>query len=884
MELDPTPLEAVSLRAFRALLRIYPRSFRDEFGTDSLLLFRDRLRAAYHERGLLGLALHWMRTVPNVLWHGTLERLSAHPRRGSSPDPRYAVRSLLRDPGLLAVGTLSLAIGIGASTALFSLLEGVLLQPLPFPEPDRLVQLWEVNPELDLSEEGPSPLNVADWTDLTTSLDGIAAWYLTSGTHRDERGAEEVRGAQVTPGFFRVMGWDAALGRTPVEEEVNRYGPVVLSDRLWRRRYGANPAIVGSFLTISGRQYEVVGVMPPAFSFPDPSVELWMAWDLRDVYADNAESRTWRFLRAVGRMSPGASMESVQAEMESIADGLAQRYPEADRGWSVRVRSLHEQIVGDVRPPLLAAFGAVALILVMACVNVGTLLLARAPARSRELAVRRALGATSAHTAGQLLLENVLLAAAGGAVGLVVAWGLVRLLVRFDAGGIPRLQGVSIDPWVLAFATGISLLAAVGFGLAPILQATRTPPAEALRGGDRHTGSVPAARLRRGLVSSQIALALVLLAAAALFSRSFLGVRAIDPGFDARNVLSFRVSLDPQGEGEGYVASYYDGLLQRLAEIPGVRGIGAVQTLPLNPVGNDFTRPYRAAGTGTPTAEAPAVQMRIATPGYFRTMGMDFLAGGGFSGDESADAPLVAVVNRTLAARLWPDRSAVGETLELDFRDGWQPYRVLGVVEDTRAYGLRSDPRPEIYLPHRQSPYLAMTVVLKTDPSARVLPRSIEDVVRSYGPSQPVHNFVTLEQLLGDATATERFLVFLMTAFGSIALVLACSGVFGVMAYMVGQRRKELGLRAALGAGRLALIRYVLGAASVLAASGVGAGLVAAVSLGATVRSQLYGVSPWDPLTLALATVVLFAAALAAAVVPAGRAVRVDPASVLRSD
>ncbi len=882
----PPPLIGASAAVYRALLLLYPPRFRREFGDEAVGLYLERYRADYERRGALGILLLWSRTLRNVLVHGPLERLAAGRDAAGRFDARQAIRSLGRDPALMVVGTLSLAIGIGATTALFSLLKGVLLEPLPFPEPHELVQLWEVNAQLDRMKEGPSPLNVADWTELATGVEGIAAWYLTSGTQRDDGlPPEEVRSAQVTPDFFRVMGWEAALGRTPYPEEVERYGPMVLSDRLWRRRYGADPGVVGRRLTSSGRSYEVVGVMPPEFQFPDPSVEAWLAWDLRDVYGDNPPSRTWRFLRVVARMRPDATLASVEREFSNVAATLAERHPIENRGWSVRATPLHDEIVGDVRPALLAAFGAVSLILFMACVNVANLLLARVPARSRELAVRQALGAGPARTASQLVLENLVLAGCGGAFGLLVAWGLVRVLVAFDAGRIPRLATVTIDASVLTFSLAIALLASLIFGLAPILRATRTPPAAALRDqGGRATASAAQSRLRRALVAAQISTALVLLVGAGLFAATFTRLRAVDPGFDPESALTFRISLDPQGDGEARVVPYYEGLLVELSSIPGVVAVGAAQTLPLNPVGNDFTRPYREVGSGTPSADAPTVQMRIVMPGYFDAIGMSFEAGSGTTGLESLGEPLVAVVNRAFADRLWPGRDAVGETFELDFREGWRPYRVLGVVSKTPHYGLRVEARPEVYLAHRQSPYVAMSLVMRTDRDPQALIGAVRQTVLSYPPSQPVHHFVTLEQLIADAVAEERFLVALMTTFGIIALMLACSGVFGVMAYVVGQRTRELGLRVALGARRASLMGWVVGRAAVLTATGVAIGLVASVALGHAIRSLLFDVQPWDPLTLVLVSALLFTAALAAAAIPARRATAVDPATVLRSD
>jgi predicted permease len=390
--------------------------------------------------------------------------------------------------------------------------------------------------------------------------------------------------------------------------------------------------------------------------------------------------------------------------------------------------------------------------------------------------------------------------------------------------------------------------------------------------------------VRQGLVTLQIAVAVVLVVGAGLFTETFRGLRAVDPGFQARGAVTFRVSLDPQGQGESYVASYYDGLLRELAAIPGVVSAGAAQTLPLNPVGNDFTRPFRPAGDATPSAEAPTVQMRIATPGYFEAMGHRMVAGGPPSGAEEPDDPRVAVVNETLARILWPGADPVGRSFELDFRDGWLPYRVTGVVADARGYGLRAASRPEVFLDHGQSPYLAMSVVLRTDGDPGALVAPARRATAAYGPAQPAHHFVTTEEVLGDAVATERFLLVLMITFGGIALLLACAGVFGMMSHAVGSRTRELGLRMALGADGRQVVLMVVGRAGVIGLVGVIAGLGVALATGRGVRGLLYGVEPGDPLTLAGAGAVLLATALLAALIPARRAASVDPARALRGD
>jgi putative ABC transport system permease protein len=882
-----SPRRSLSERMYRGLLRVYPVDFRKGYGSDALELFRDRLREARASGGSLGVAWLWLRTIPNVLLHGVLERYSDY-RRLPSPDRgatlRGAARTLVRSPGLSATIVLTLGVGVGAVVALFSLLRGVILEPLPYPAADRLVRLWETNPDIDADPVGPSPLNFADWHRASPGLESMAAWYLTSGTYRGDGWAEEIRSAQVTVDFFRVLGVPPMLGRDFRHEEVVRYGPLMLSHRVWLRRFGGDPDVVGQTVVSSGSTYEIVGVMPPEFTFPDESVETWVAWDLPNVYRDRPEARTWRFLDGIGRLAPATSIEEAEEGLDAVAAGLAEAYPTMNEGWGAAVTSLHEETVGDVRATLWLAFGAVLFILLIACANVANLLLARVPTRSRELAIHTTLGASRGRIARELLTESLILAVASSGVGLLLGVALIDLLVALDAGRIPRLGEVGIDSGVVAFTAALAVLTSILFGLVPALQALRGSVSSSLGDGTRTSSTASQRRVREVFVASQVAIALVLLTGAGLFSASLKEVMNVDPGIEVADVATFRVSLDPVEGTAEETARYFESLEARLAEVPGVTAVGAAQTLPLNPVGNDFRRPYRRFGSPLESADAPTVQMRIVTPGYVDAIGMKLLAGGPIPESAALGEPLVAVVNQTLARRLWPRGEAVGETLEIDFRDGWQPYTVVGVLQDVRHYGLRAETQPEVFLAHRQVPYLAMSLVVKTSGEAGAMTEALRASVLSHVPMQPPHHFVTLDDLLSASIAEERFLSVLLLVFASIGLALATTGVYGVIAYSVNHRRGEIGVRMALGAPPRRVVTGVFSNALTIAGAGMVVGLGAVAALSGLVEGLLFGVSPGDLRTTMLVVTVLLVASAVAAYVPARIAARVAPAEALRAD
>ena len=888
-----------SKRLYRTLLRLYPPGFRNECGSEALEMFEDLYRATYARSGRWGLAGLWLRTLPNLLRNGPVERWTERARRTRSvgtatpwwavgsgstwwTDVRFAGRSLRRAPAFTFAAVSTLALGLGACIALFSLVDAIVVRSLPFPEADRLVSVWEEHAETGRHREGPSPWNFADWEREAETFSALTAWYLTSGTLRYGEIAEETRSAQVTTDFFRVFGVTPALGRDFRRDEGVAYGPLMLGHRIWERVFDGDPEIVGQIVELSGTPYEVVGVMPASFQFPDPGVEYWVAWDLPTVYATRPEARTWRFLNAVGRLSADASANEAEADLNRLQRGLADAYPEANRGWTVSLSDLHGDVVGGIDNTLWAGFGAVGALLLLACANVANLLLARAPSRAREFSVRSALGAGRSRLTQQLIIENLCIAAVATVLGLALAVGVLELIGWIEAGRIPRIDEVTIDGRVLGFAGLLMLLTSVGFGLAPVLH---------LVGGGSNTlrlagaaRSVSGEGVRRGLVSAQVALTFVVLTGAALFLTSLDRLASVDLGVTPEQTLAFRVSLDAGAGPPEQAWQYYDGLVNQLTDLPGVRVVGAGQTLPMDPVAGDFTRPFRNVGDGVESAEAPSAGIRIITPGYLEATGMRLLQGTDLDGREEANGPRVAIINRALAATLWPDADPVGQAFELDFRGGWLPYRVLGVVADVRHGGPRDAADLEIFLPHRQSPYLAMSVVMRTSADPRSLIPEVRRTVLAHPPGQPPHHFTTLTELFRGVTGAERLLAAMLMTFATFALTLSVSGVYGLVAYAVSSRTREYGIRLALGDDAGRLVRSIGMGAAKMAAWGLCIGIVGVLVIGRYVQSLLFDVRAWEPSILGVVSGGLLLVTVLAALASARSIVSLQPSSALRAE
>src|SRR5215813_1527322 len=577
-------------------------------------------------------------------------------------DLRYGARMLMKSPGFTVVAVITLALGIGANTAIFSLVNAVLLRPLPYEQSDRLVMIWDTNTERALDHEGPAPGNFLDWKTQNRVFDGMAAWIQTSRTLRSEHDAEQIQVAQVAGDFFQALCTGVTAGRTFSQADVagavynsaNGYVSgdrvAVISDGLWRRRFGADARIVGRMIQLDGQSWQVAAVMPPDFAIPNKEVELWTPWDLTRMQ----NARDQRFLHVIARLKPGVTLAQAQADLDSLAAASAQQYPKANKGWGVRLASLHDEIVGRARAALLVLMGAVACVLLIVCANIASLLLARASSRQREMAVRAALGASRLRVTGQLLTESVLFALAGGAVGVTLSFWTIKLLVLLQPGNLPRLDEVAIDARVLVFAFVITVATGIVCGLAPALQVAGTELATALKEGGSKGATVGLRqhRFRSLLVAFEIAVALVLLVGEGLLTRSFVRILTVNPGFEARNLLVMPIFLDNNHyRTPAQSSAYYQSLIERLKALPSVTAVGATTALPMSELAGDFSRPYWREGEADPGGNASKAGMRMVTPDYFRAMGIAVLKGRAFTEQDRPDAPPVIVVNETLATR-----------------------------------------------------------------------------------------------------------------------------------------------------------------------------------------------------------------------------------------
>jgi predicted permease len=799
-------------------------------------------------------------------------------------DLAYALRRLAHAPGFNFVAVATLALGIGANSAIFSVIDAVLLRPLPFPEPDRLVmvsQTWEGEPSVY------SPQNFLDLAATARSFESLAA-FTGGGITLTGRGAPaRIEGSAVSASFFDVLRARPVRGRgfLPEENEPGRNKVVVLSHALWRSRFGGDPALVGQTVDLNRQPHVVVGIAPPDFSYPEGN-ELWTPLEYDGVF--RSHSRGAWYLTVIGRLKPGVTVEGARGEVETVAARLARQYPDQNEGVGATVRSLHQALVGPSRMALLVLLGAVGLVLLIACVNVANLLLARAAARETELALRAALGAGRRRLVRQLLTESLVLAVLGGVAGVLLASASLGPLLALQPEGVPRLAEVRIDRSVMAFAAALSVLTGLLFGLFPAWHATATSTAQTLREGSRGLLAGPDQRLRGGLVVAQIALAMTLLAGAGLLLRSFDRLRRVDPGFRADSALTFRLSLPESAyELEGRRTAFFQDLLARLEALPGVRSAGAVMGLPLG--GLNFTLSFEVLGRPkVPPAQQPSMQVRVATPGYLETMGIPIVRGRGLQPSDTASAPSVVVLSEAAVRRFFPGEDPLGKRIVVGWRrpEGLPPAggEVVGIVGDVKELGLDQQDPPEVYIPHAQLPTNAMDVVLRTSVDPLSMTRSVAAVVASVDPELPVARLQTLDDVVARSVSEPRFYMLLLGAFAVMAVSLAALGIFGVMSYAVVQRRREIGIRVALGAHPRDVLGMVLRQALLLAVSGVGLGLLGTVAFSRVIASLLFRLSPTDPATLAAVAAVLMAVAFVASYLPARRATRVDPLTALRSE
>ena len=815
---------------------------------------------------------------------------------GAGHDLARALRSFVRAPGFTLTVSLLLGFGVAATTTLFALVNAVLLKPLPYDNPEQLVMVWESNVPQKRLREGPAPGNVDDWVVNSDAFEALTAWWTASATLRGRDGSAPVTGVQVTKGFFEVFRRAPLLGRTFADDEYlgrpsitsGRTGgqePIlVLSHGLWQS-LGADPGLVGGTVYVEGRNWRVLGVMPADFAVPDLGAGFWTPWDVREAYRGerfpDGPPRDFRFLSVVGRLRSGVSREAATQRMEILAARLAAEHPRTNSDWGVQLVPLREELVRSSRTELLLVFGAVFGLLLLVCANVASLAIARSAARARERAIRLALGAGRTRIVREHLAESALCAGFTALVAIVFTTASLGAAIAFAPSDIPRLHEVDVNARVVLFAMGLALVITIIGVVLPGIRGSSTPIAPALKDGGPVSGQ-HASRVRRTLVIAEIGVTVVLLVGAGLLARSFAGLQRVNPGFDVENLLVLRIAPDVTRYRGQLVTDYYARVLNSIRELPGVASAAAVTVLPMSTIGSDFYRPYWLEGA-RPEADAVAqANVRMATPGYFSALGLPLVAGREFSAHDAVDAPRVIIINESLARSAWKDQDPVGRTLILDYQSGPTVRQVVGVVRDARYDGPRSDPAPEIFIPHAQNPYLVMNVVVRTtiDPGALAQPARAQAL--KVDPEQPVHSVTTMERLLDDTLQQDRFAMLFVALFAAAGLVTAATGVYALLAYTVAQRRREIAVRMAIGASSSSVACLIVMESLMLASVGcvVGAFGVAAVSRLA--RSVLFGIAPQDPLTLGTTAAVLLTTVLAASWLPARRAARIDPVSAMR--
>lgn len=804
-------------------------------------------------------------------------------------DLRYGSRMLRKNPAFTLVAVLTLALGIGANTAIFSVVSGVLLRPLPYSSPERLVQFWETNPLKGWTQATVAPANLFDWQEQNQSFEDIAA-YMGSDTKEagmsnlfltGEGEPERVRGLHVTGNLFSVLGVSAARGRTftPEETLAGNHRVAVLSHDLWLRRFGGDPSIVDQTISINGANRTVIGVMPDGFYFPAKEVELWvpMGWE----HAQIARLRRPHFLRAIGRLKPGVSIEQARSDMTSIATVLEGQYPDTNTQMGVGLGRLQEWIVGDSRPALLVFLAAVGLVLLIACANVSSLLLARAESRKKEIAIRVALGAGRWRIIRQLLSESLLIALIGGAIGIFLAVWARKLLLALGARHIPRLHEISLDAAALGFTLGITLLAAVLAGLLPAWQVSRQELTSSLKDGQKGAGGSQRSGMRSLLVVSEIALSFMLVIGAGLLIKSFIRLVRVDPGIDPNNVLTLRLDLPGSRYPEDHQQrAFFEEIERRISGLPGVESVGATTCLPLE--GYKWTGD--ATVEGHPAEDyLRELRHKEVTPGYFRTLKIPLLAGREYDGRDTANSPKMAVVNEAFARWAFPNEDPIGRRVKFTkpaIDSPW--YQIIGVVRGEKQDGLDKEIRPEVYEAQSQNTQSQLVMVVRTSGDPMNLAGAVREEIRAVDRDLPPYDIKRMSEVLSASFAKQRFTVMLLGVFAALALGLAAIGIYGVIAYSVTQRTYELGLRRALGAQSGDVLKLVGGQVVRLAVTGIGLGLAASIALTRLIASLLFDVSATDPTTFAVVALLLGAVALLAAGIPARRAVRVDPMVALR--
>ena len=860
----------------RAASVLAPAAHREDFRSEWLAEIAWRGRGSVVPS--LGAFVHaaWLRKEqwrPDMIWQ----------------DLKFGVRLLLGRPAFTALAVLTLALGIGANTAMFSLVYGVLLKPLPLHEPDRLVQLWETNPLRNWTDATASPANLLDWRQRNRSFEGIAFYpgldnrtpmygnaTLAGGADAPER----IQSLPVSTNFFRVLGVAPALGRDfeENEQELGKHRVIILSDAFWRARFGGDPSVLGRETLINQSPYRVIGVMPASFRFPTPDVQVWAPSVMTPQVA---QQRRPHYLRPIARLRPGVTLDQARADMAGIAKALEQEYPDTNTQMGVGLGPLRTFVVGNVRTPLFVFLGAVALVLLIACANLANLLLARAHQRRQEFAVRAALGGAGWRLARQLLIESLMLSACGAAVGVVIGEWSVRLIVAASPGNLPRLDEVTLDWRVLLVVAGLAFATALLFGLAPAWQAARANVAW-LRDGNRRTAA--GNTMRRALVIAQIAASVAVVGAAGLLLRSFDRLQAVSPGFDPDRALAFEVTLPgaSYGADDEKAIGFFEQLMARLRALPGVTAVGGATVMGLE--GQGWTGDLFIEGK--PDVWGRELRHKEITPGYFAAMDIPIVRGRNVDDRDGANAPGAVVVNETLVRTYFQGEDPIGQRLTFGRpRPGNPPptvWTIVGVVRDEKQNALDEVVKPAVYESHRQNATLGMTIIMRSETPPTALVPSIRQELAALDRGVALFNVRSLRDVVSDSVARQRFTTWIVGVFALLALTIAAVGVYGVISYSVSGRTREIGVRMALGASAMSVTALVMREAAALLAAGVGAGLVLCLLVSGGVKALLFETTPTDPVTYGGVIAVLGIVGLAASYVPLRRALRVDPNVALR--
>ena len=794
-------------------------------------------------------------------------------------DVRYALRSLARQPTFAAVAILTLVLGIGTNTAIFSVIKAVLLNQLPYQRPSQLVVVAEQNP--DGNTDLVAPLTFVDWQAQSRAIASMAAFRQLRYAFAGSAEPLNVPSVRATPNIFTLLGVNPMLGRAFLAEEgvTGADRVAVLSRAFWERHYGGSPGAIGRTIQLDAVPYTIVGVMPAEFDFPPSgNIDIWtpLSFDPNDAHG---RSRRARSLNVVGRLADGASSEQAQREMTVVASRLATSYPDSNTGWGARVIPAQEQLVTTVRPALLMISAAVGFLLLIVCANVANLILARLSSRRGEIAVRAALGAGRAQLVRQVLAESFVLSAIGGALGLVVAWAGVRFVHALPEGSLPRMQDVRLDGGVLLFALVVSVVVALVFGLVPAIQASRAGLRDTMNAFSGATSGT-SGRLLAGLVVAEVALALMLLVGAGLMTRSFAQLMRVSPGFEPSNLLALQIYL-PQAKYKTGIdrTRFYMTTIRRIGALPGVRSAAGVSALPMYPVGIDFALPFTVEGQAAPAnGEEPRADIRTATPGYFETMKIALVRGRFIDGRDYQGAPGTIVINETMARRYFNGQDPIGKVVRNPHGKG----EVVGIVGDVKHYGLDGGPRAELFMPAWQSPLNGMALIVRTEADPKLFVDTIRREVLAVDAEQPIYAVSTMVDVVARSVFLPRISMLLLGAFAVSALLLAVVGIYGVVSYSVTQRTRELGVRMALGADAPATLRLVLGKSMLLVGAGTICGLLASFALTRAMAGLLYDVSPLDPIVFAAVSMLLATAGFVASLIPARRATRLDPILALR--